>query len=272
MNDKSRNTEMPAPKAFITGASAGLGAAFARALASRGYDLVLLARRTDRLRALADTLTAMHAVRCEIMTADLSRVDDIRKTADHIRRMEKLDVLVNNAGFGTIGCFADVPFEKSMQMFHLHAEAPVELTHAALPGMLPRKRGAVINVSSTAAFVFTPGNVMYDATKAFLAAFSENLLQEVRAAGIKIQALCPGFTQTEFHEVGDFKDFDRSVIPKALWMSADDVVSLSLEALEHSKKPIFIPGWKNRLVVRLYLHCSMVRSLMQKKVEERRLN
>jgi len=272
MNDKISNAKTSAPKALITGASAGLGASFARALAARGYDLVLLARRRDRLQALADKLTAQHAIRCEVMTADLSGIEEIRKTADHIRRMDNLDLLINNAGFASLGYFADIPSEKSMRMFHLHMTAPVELTHAALQGMLPRKHGTVINVSSLAAFVFTPGNVMYDSTKAFLAAFSKNLMLEVKEAGIKIQCLCPGFTRTEFHEVGDFKNFDRSVIPKALWMSPDEVVSLSLDALEHSNNPIFIPGWKNRLVVWLYLHSSMVRSRMQQNVEERRPN
>ena len=269
MNDKSRNTATTAPKAFITGASAGLGASFAKHLASKGFDLALVARRRDRLQALADKLAAQHAIRCEVMTADLSRIEDIRKTADHIRQTENLDLLINNAGFASLGYFTDIPLEKAMRMFHLHMTAPVALTHAALPGMLKRKRGTVINVASLAAFIFTPGNVMYDSTKAFLAAFSENLMLEVKEAGIKIQCLCPGFTRTEFHEVGDLKNFDRSVIPAALWMSADDVVSLSLDALENSEKPFFIPGWKNRLVVWLCLHSSMVRSLMQKRIEER---
>jgi len=265
------NTEIrkASGRALITGASAGLGASFATQLASRGYDLVLLARRRDRLKILADKLTAEYSVRCEIITADLSDMEAIRKVADYIRQMDHLDMLINNAGFATIGCFADVPLEKSMRMFHVHMTAPVILTHAALPGMLKRERGVVINVSSVAAFTLTSGNVMYDATKAFLSVFSENLLLEMKDAGIKIQALCPGFMHTEFHEVGDFKNFDTNVIPAFVWMSSDEVVSLSLAALERNKKPVFIPGWKNRLSIWLVGHSAIYRKLLQRSVEAR---
>ena len=177
--------------------------------------------------------------------------------------------MINNAGLATRGNFADVPLAKSMRMFHLHLTAAVFLTHAVLAGMLKRKRGAIIQVSSVAAFMQTPGNVMYDATKAFLAVFAENLLLEVKKAGIKIQALCPGFMHTEFHEVGDFKNFDKRVIPASVWMSADEVASLSLAALESGKRPVFIPGWKNRLSVWLAKHSLIFRTLIRKGVGAR---
>jgi len=256
-------------KALITGASAGMGFCFAKQLAQKGFDLILVARRRDRLQEIADKLASDYSIQCEIISADLSDIDDIKKTAALVQQIDNLDVLINNAGFATIGYFADVPIEKTMQMFHLHMASCVLLTHAGLSGMLKRKRGAIINVSSVASFSLTPGNVMYDATKAFLNTFSENLLLEVKEAGIRIQALCPGFTRTEFHEVGDFENFDRSVVPDSLWMTPDEVVSLSLMALEKNRKVVFIPGWKNRLSTWIILHSSLVRLVLQKKVKER---
>jgi hypothetical protein len=149
--------------------------------------------------------------------------------------------------------------------------ATVQFTHAALQVMLKRERGAIINVSSMGAFMLTPGNVLYDATKSFLATFSENLWLEVRDKGIKVQALCPGFTRTEFHEVGDFKNFDKSVIPDSLWMMPDEVVRLSLKALENSRNVVFIPGWKKRLVKWIIQHSSIIREILQRRFKEKDL-
>ena len=256
-------------KAFITGASAGIGASYARALAEIGFDLVLLARRRGRLQALANELESNASVPCEIISADLSDMEEIKKVTDHIGQIDNLDVLINNAGFGTIGYFADIPIEKSMRMVHTHMTATVHFTHAALSGMRKRKRGIIINVSSMGAFILTPGNVLYDATKSFLVTFSENLWLEVRDMGIKVQALCPGFTRTELHEVGDFKDFDKNIIPDSLWMMPDEVVRLSLEALEKSRKVTFVPGWKKRLVKWIIQHSSIIREILQRRFKER---
>jgi len=121
------------------------------------------------------------------------------------------------------------------------------------------------------AFMLTPGNVLYDATKSFLATFSENMALEVKDQGIKVQALCPGFTRTEFHEVGDFKNFDRRTIPDSLWMMPDDVVTLSLKALEKNKDVVFLPDWKQRLIKWIVLHSATLNKIMQNKVRERDL-
>lgn len=258
-------------RALITGASSGIGAAYARQLAEKGFDLILLARRKDRLQTLADKLQTDYSIRCEIIPADLSNGDEINKAADYIHHVDDLDILINNAGFATVGYFADIPLEKSLRMFHLHMTASLQLSHAALPGMLKRQRGAIINVSSMGAFMLTPGNVLYDATKSFLATFSENLALEVKDQGIKVQALCPGFTRTEFHEVGDFKNFDRSLIPDSLWMMPDEVVASSLKALEKNKDVVFIPDWKQRLLKWIVLHSATVREAIQNKVRERDL-
>ncbi len=256
-------------KALITGASAGIGRCFARELAQKAFDLVLVARRKDRLESIAAELSSDYGVGSEVLAADLSNPEGIRGVADFIRQTDPLDILINNAGFATLGYFADIPLEKSMQMLCLHTTAPATLAHAALAGMLKRNRGAIINVASIAAFAPTTGNAMYGATKAYLTVFSENLQMEVKDAGIQIQALCPGFTHTEFHEVGDFINFNTNVIPAGMWMPADKVVSLSLKALESGKKTTFLPGWKNRLSIWLVQHSSLVCSLMQKNVKAR---
>ncbi len=258
-------------KVFITGASSGIGASFAKSFAENGFDLVLLARRKDRLQDLANQLESDGSIHCEIIAADLSEKEDIKKTATHIGQIDNLDVLINNAGFATIGCFADIPIERSMRMFHTHMTATVQFTHAALQVMLKRKRGAIINVSSMGAFILTPGNVLYDATKSFIATFSENLWLEVRDKGIKVQALCPGFTRTEFHEVGDFKNFDKSAIPNSSWMMPDEVVRLSLKALKNSREVVFIPGWKKRLFKWIIQHSSFIRESLQKRVKDSHL-
>jgi len=156
-------------------------------------------------------------------------------------------------------------------MFHTHMTATVQFTHVALQVMLKRQRGASINVSSMGAFILSPGNDLYDATKSFIATFSENLWLEVRNKGIKVQALCPGFTRTEFHEVGDFKNFDKSAIPNSSWMMPDEVVRLSLKALTNSRKVVFIPGWKKRLIKWIIQHSSIIRENLQRRVKERDL-
>ena len=255
-------------KAFITGASSGIGLSFAKQLAQQGFNLVLLARRKDRLEAIARELESQNAIRCEIIQADLSETGDIKKAADYIRQQNDLDVLVNNAGFATLGHFADVPVEKSLGMLNVHLTATIQFTHAAMNGMLKRKRGAIINVSSIGSFVLTPGNVVYDATKSFLNTFSENLKFEMQDMDIRIQALCPGFTRTEFHEVGDLKNYDRNAIPDSMWMSPDEVVSLSLKALAKGKRIVYIPGWKKRVSKWIIMHSSALRKKMHDKANK----
>lgn len=252
-------------KAVITGASAGLGLSFAKKLAAYGFDLVLIARRKERLQEIASRLESEHAIHCEIIPADLAIVEDIEKVAARIKQISTLDILINNAGFATTGNFADVPVEKAMRMIQVHMSAPIQFTYSALQIMRERKQGAIINVSSLGAFVLTPGNVLYDATKSFLTTFSENLRLEVKGTGISIQALCPGFVRTEFHEVGDFHNFDRSSVPDHLWMTPDDVVSQSLKALGKNRKTIFIPGWRHRFAKWLIMNSSIVRHALQKK-------
>jgi short-subunit dehydrogenase len=233
--------------ALITGASSGLGAVFARQLAAQGYDLVLVARREERLAALAAELEQHYPISAELLVADLARPADVARVESRIAEIEGLDVLVNNAGFGTTGRFAEVDPAKTMDMIQVHVTTSVRLCRAALPGMLARRQGALINVASVAAFTPVPGNATYAATKGYLVTFSKALHAEVAETGVKVQALCPGFTYTEFHDRPELGSFKRSQIPAFMWMSAEDVVATSLKALERNQT-ICIPGFKYRLM------------------------
>jgi hypothetical protein len=236
------------PTAFITGASAGLGSEFARQLAAQGYDLLLTARRADRLAALAADLQARCGVRAEVLPADLADEAGLAAAEQAVAACGSLALLVNNAGFGTVGKFAAVELAKSQAMVRVHVEAALRLTHAALPGMLARGRGGLINVASVAAFNPVPGGAVYSGTKAFLINFSQSLAAEVRRAGVRVQALCPGFTYTEFHDTLEYSGFSRRQIPRLAWVSAESVVRESLAALPRGPV-VCVPGWQYKLVV-----------------------
>jgi hypothetical protein len=235
------------PVAFITGASSGLGALFARELAKLGYALVLTARRKERMETLAGEIQARSPVSIEIIPADLRRVDDLERLVNRIGELDRLEMLINNAGFGTVGKFGRILPEKPREMVDVHLTATVRLTRAALPGMLNRKKGAVINVSSLAAFFPLPGGVTYCATKAALVAFSQTLAFELEGSGVRVQALCPGFVYTEFHETAEYQLIGRSRIPKVMWRPAEPVIPASLKALRKGQV-ICIPGRFNRLL------------------------
>jgi uncharacterized protein len=235
-------------KALITGASSGIGAAFAHHLAAAGADLVLVARRADRLAALADELRTDRGIAVDVVPADLSRPADLELLQQYVRDMDALEFLVNNAGFGTSGSFAGAALSSQVAMVHVHNLAAMGLCHAALPGMIAHKRGRIVNVASVAAFLPMSGNVVYSATKIFLVAFSQALQTEVAAQGIRVQALCPGFTYTGFHDTPEMRGFRRSRIPGFLWMSADEVAAISLAAAEHGPV-VVIPGVFNRLLI-----------------------
>jgi uncharacterized protein len=233
--------------AIITGASSGIGETFARALAARGYSLILIARRAERLQALAAELTRTHGIAAETLTADLSTSDGQARAAALIAATPTLTLLVNNAGFGTRGYFHQSPLDKQEEMHRLHVMATVRLTHAALNVMIPRRQGAVINVASVAAFGRSSYNTSYCATKSWMTVFTEGLHLELRDMGspVKVQALCPGFTYSEFHDV---LGVDRNTIAGWLWMKSEDVVEASLAALDRGKW-LVIPGWFYRAFV-----------------------
>jgi short-subunit dehydrogenase len=238
--------------AVITGASSGIGAEFARQLARRGYDLLLVARREDRLKALASELVASS----EVMAADLSVESECARVAERIRHAPNLSLLVNNAGFGTLGLFPQTDLEAQQRMHRLHVLATMTLTHAALGNLTAREAASgigggiprgIINVASIASFGQSPSNVGYCATKAWMASFTEGIAMELGSKGsaVRVQTLCPGFTYSEFHDV---LKMDRRAIPKSFWLTSEFVVRESLKGFDRGDLFV-IPGWRYRLIV-----------------------
>ena len=228
--------------AVVTGASAGIGEAFARALAGRGYDLVLVARRRRRLETLARALHEEHGRRTEVLAADLTRPAGLRAVEERLEREPRLRLLVNDAGLGDFGSFCKSDRAREDAEVRLNVLALVRLTHAALPGMVRRRRGAIVNVSSTAAFAPCPNFATYGATKAFVNSFTEALHEELRGTGVVVQALCPGLTHTEIFAKAKV---DTAGLPGFLWMRPDAVVEESLSALERGET-VCVPGLGNR--------------------------
>jgi len=237
--------------AVVTGASSGIGEEFARQLAARGYELLLVARREDRLRTLAGEIAGAHNVAVEAMAADLVTDDGRAAVVDRIRNATSFGLLVNNAGFGASGMFHRVDPDVQDQMHRLHVLTPIALSHAALENLMPRPdadgRCGIINVSSVAGFEQAPTSVSYNATKAWMTSFTNGLAIEltVRRSPVKVQALCPGFTYSEFH---DRMTMDRSPIPKQFWLDAGFVVAESLRAFDRGQL-IVVPGWRYKIIV-----------------------
>lgn len=236
--------------ALITGASSGIVAAFARQLAARGYHLILVARRMEPLATLASELEQQYHIVVESLVADLFDTSALEQVEKRIAELDSLEMLINNAGFGTWDKFAESDLCKQLAMVQVHIIATMRLCRAALPGMIARVRGCIINVASIGALIPAPRNVTYNATKAYLVSFSESLEAELKGTGIHIQALCPGFTYTEFHDSPEYTHFNRSQVPHWLWSSAEEVAAASLNALRRGKV-VFVPGFKNRLLLSL---------------------
>lgn len=244
----SPSTESARPVALITGATAGIGREFARQLAAKGHDLILVARDATRLEALADELSLQYGVGAEALPADIARDDGMRRVADRIAQESRLAVLVNNAGFGTKGRLVNRPVAEQATMLELHVMAPMVHTRAALPGMVERGRGWIITVSSVASFTWSAGNANYSSTKAWQRIFSESLALELEGTGVRVQALCPGFTHTEFH---DRAGMDKSTIPRLLWLNADRVVADSIAQIEAGGPVTCVPSIRFKAIVLL---------------------
>jgi len=234
-------------RALVTGASTGLGAVFATALARQQYDLAIVARNRERLEALAGRLQQSYGIAVEVIVADLTQATALRTVEKHVAGDYALELLVNNAGFGTTGSFARLDPDQEEAEICLNILALVRLTRAALPGMIARGRGAIINVSSLAAFAPGPYDATYSATKAFVNSFTEALHEELCGTGVHVQTLCPGFTHTEFQQRAGI---DISKIPTFAWMTPEAVVDASLSALQR-QQVVCIPGLVNRLLALL---------------------
>lgn len=217
------------PSALITGGSSGIGAQFARALAAQRYDLTLVARGRDRLERIAAELTARHGIQAEVVCADLSTESGRRLTEDRLAA-EPVDMLVNNAGLATAGRFHEAPLELLQQQLDVNVTAMLRLTHVALTSMLARRRGDIINVSSVAGFM-SGYEVTYAASKNWVTSFSEGAAAQVRGSGVRVMALCPGWTRTELHQRAGV----RRAGPRLLWLDAEYVVAAALADLRRGK-------------------------------------
>ena len=233
-------------RALVTGASAGIGKAFAGRLAHEGYDLIIVARDRQRLDELADEVRTRHRVEVEVLPADLTEPAELR-VVERVVADADLELLVNNAGFGTMGRFAELEVDREEAEVRLNIVALTRLARAALPGMIERGRGGIINVSSLAALQPAPYNATYGATKAFVNSFTEALAEELRGSGVRVQALCPGFTRTEFQERAGI---DVSRVPAFAWMTPEAVVDASLTGLRRGDV-VCIAGLANRVMATL---------------------
>jgi uncharacterized protein len=229
---------------LITGASAGIGAEFARFLAAEGETLVLTARRRNRLEALAEELRREHGVRVEILEADLAQESAAQFLAEKIGALDlEVHTLINNAGFGLRGAFVDQPLDRLIEMLNLNVVALTRLTGLFLPAMLARGEGGIINVASTAAFQPGPYMSVYYASKAYVLSFSEAIAHELRGSGVVVTALCPGPTQSEFAEVAGL---GGSRVLRRVSMSSREVARLGLEG-HRAGQTIVITGLGNKL-------------------------
>jgi len=239
------------PWALVTGASAGIGAEFCRQLAAQGYQLVLVARRADKLQAIADELRNSHGANSLIITADLSKNEACQEI---VKRLEDenvhIEYLVNNAGYGLPGSFHVPEWQEHTDFIQVMMTVVCELTYRLLPGMQERGRGFIVNVASVAGLVSSSaGHTLYGASKSFLIKFSQSLALENASKGVKVSALCPGFTYSEFHDVNKTREM-ISQLPDYLWLDAADVVEDTLKAMSaENVDPVVIPGRQYKFIV-----------------------
>lgn len=232
--------------ALITGASSGIGEAFVRQLAREGWDLVIVARSAEPLERLASEMETQHAVNVDVLPADLTRVEDRTTVSARIESTtEHIDLVVNNAGFGSSGAFADNTRASQVGMVDLNVAAVVDLTYAAVRAMTARQSGSILNVSSIGGFQASPGFAVYAATKAFVTSFTTAVHEEVKGSGVSVTALCPGFTRTNFQERAGM---EAAGLPQFVWQEPDQVVAAALAGLEKNRA-VVIPGILNKSTV-----------------------
>ncbi|HYE47214.1 MAG TPA: SDR family oxidoreductase [Caulobacter sp.] len=238
--------------ALITGASAGIGAAFARIYAAHGYDVALTARRGDKLTALAEEISLRSGVETLTVTADLAdpAAPDaiLAQLAAHGR---EVDALVNNAGYGLPGVYVETTWADQRDFIQVMLTAPSDLAHKVLPGMLERRFGRIVNVASLAGLMpGAAGHTLYAASKSYLVRFSQSLHLETANTGVHVTALCPGFTYSEFHDVNHTRELVTRSTPDWLWLGADEVAANGYEAAE-ANRPVCVPGAPNKAIAAL---------------------
>jgi short-subunit dehydrogenase len=238
--------------ALVTGASAGIGAAFARIFAQHGYDVALTARRADRLEQLADEIRLRFGVETLTVTADLADREAPAQILEHLAAHGRsVDALVNNAGYAIPGVYGETAWEDQERAIQVMLTAPCELAHRLAPRMAERRFGRIVNVASLAGLIpGAPGATLYGATKAFLVKFSQSLHLELAQTGVHVSALCPGFTYSEFHDVTGSRALVTRSTPEWLWMGADEVAAAGYEAVE-ANRAICVPGAPNKAIAAL---------------------
>lgn len=255
------------PWALVTGASAGIGAEFCRQLAAQGYQLVLVARRADRLQAIADELRRAFDTRSLIITADLSKKDASEAIVGRLAQENiEVEYLVNNAGYGLPGSFHKPDWQQHADFIQVMMTAVCELTWRLLPGMQQRGRGFIVNVASIAGLLSpTAGHTLYAASKAFLIKFSQSLALENLQTGVKVCALCPGFTYSEFHDVNGTREM-ISKLPGFLWLQASDVVAATLGTMSAEKvRTVLIPGGQYKTIEFIERHLPWLAAMLARR-------
>lgn len=236
------------PLAVVTGASSGIGEAFARRLAGEGWDLLLVARREERLKGLAAAISAAEDVAVEVHACDLSDPEQTRAFCARLRGDERVRGLVHCAGFGVTGPVGEADPERLEDMAQVHVNATIALTSAVVPTLKAARSGHVVVVSSIAGWLFGTGSATYCATKAFETSYTRSLSRELRPHGVRAMALCPGYTRTEFHDTPEYADWDRRTVPSWMWDAPDKVVAKAWKALAKGRD-VCIPGTTNQLMV-----------------------
>ena len=262
--------------ACITGATSGIGAAFAEEFAKQGYDLIITGRRVKKIKAFAIQLAKTYMIHVDVVIADFSDESIIDDLVSKIESLNNLEILINNAGYGSEGYFCQEDSEAQLAKLHVSDSATIKLCHAVLPNMISNRRGAIINVSSLSACFPVPGAAMYSATRAFLVSFTESIYLELKGTGVNVQVLCPGTTKTDFHEKLGFDTTDyyknRGIIKS---LTTDQVVKSSLKYLKKDKV-LCIPGvfnhflWVTFKLIPRKLTYSVVRLMIKKRNDIKR--
>lgn len=235
--------------AVITGATSGIGTAYAKRFAGEGYDLIITGRRREKIEAFAEKIREEFHVDVEVILAELSEKEEIRKVIEAMRE-KQVEILVNNAGFGANSLFYECDLETAEQLANVSVIAPMELIRAVLPDMVKRRSGTIINISSESVYMIVPKNSVYSGSKAFLKSFTEGLHVDLIGTGVRVQAVCPGLTHTDFHEKMGMEKSRQTNKGIVSWMSPDEVVSCSLKDLQKGKV-ICIPGLHTKLMTHM---------------------
>ena len=253
---KSSNSPLStlqSPVAVVSGASDGLGKEFARQLAGEGFDLLLIARRENLLNEIKSDFEVRYGVNVEVCVCDLSQPDEVLRLEQRLEKLESIEYLVNNAGFGRQdGIYPQADPDHEEEMIRVHVVSLMRLTRAALQPMCRRKKGYIINLSSVAAFIYGPGCVEYNATKSYVLSFSKSLQCDVRSYGVRVQALCPGLTHTGFHATPTMTGFKKEKTPGIAWLTSEYVVRTSLRSIRRTGRVVCIPSLRYKIVLALF--------------------